>query len=443
MKHYFEHTEYPIWEVIQKGNGLVQVSTDINGQIKVLPPKTAEEILARERETKARTTLLMAITKDHLAKFDKMTDANEMWEAIKSKFGGNDESKEMQKYLLKQQFKSFYVSNSKGLHRGYNRFQSLLSQLETHGAGVSTEDANQKFLRSLPSSCSQVSLIMRTKPGVDTLGFNDLYNNLRVFNLILKVDEFDLEEMDLKWQVAMIFTRLKKFYKKTGRKMNFEPVGFDKRKVECFNCHNTRHFARECRSKGNQGSRRRDAGNTRYKAKDNGKRSAKQDEHKAMVTIDVEEAEKEKEELKTKLEIFQSSSKGLSKLLNSQMSAKDKSRLEYGSQIHDEVLSYENEVFESVFNTRELHAPKSDFGIDELKFTYGLKQSTTSESDAKTSDLDSCDSSSTEETLETVPKLVESKPKVVNEPKVWFDAPIIEEYESDSDDEYVPKASVE
>ncbi|GKG03123.1 hypothetical protein Tco_0310759, partial [Tanacetum coccineum] len=87
MEHYLSHTDYPIWEVIQKGNGLVNVSTDTNGVIKVLPPKT---------------------------------DAKEMWDAIKSRFGGNDESKKM--------------------------FQSLLSQLKIHGAGVSTEDANQKFL---------------------------------------------------------------------------------------------------------------------------------------------------------------------------------------------------------------------------------------------------------------------------------------------------------
>ncbi|GJS32726.1 hypothetical protein Tco_0531108 [Tanacetum coccineum] len=294
MEHYLAHTDYPIWEVIQRGNGPVSVSTDTNGLIKVLPPKTAEEILARERERKARTTLLMALPEDHLAKFHKMTDAKEMWEAIKSRFGGNDESKKMQKYILKQQFEGFSVSNSEGLHKGYDRFQSLLSQLEIHGAGVSTEDANQKFLRSLPSAWSQVSLIMRTKPGVDSLSFDDLYNNLRVFESDVKgstasssstqnvafvsentsstndvstaygvsnssghnsqyehtssysllanqsscpqldhedleqLDEFDLEEMDLKWQVAMISMRMKKFYKKTGRKLQFdakEPVG--------------------------------------------------------------------------------------------------------------------------------------------------------------------------------------------------------------------------
>ncbi|GKA14770.1 hypothetical protein Tco_0694416 [Tanacetum coccineum] len=108
MEHYLAHTDYPIWEVIQNGNGPVSITTDTSGQIKVLPPRTAEEIVARERERKARTTLLMALPEDHLAKFHKMTDAKEMWDAIKSRFGGNDESKKMQKYneVLQSVFKS-------------------------------------------------------------------------------------------------------------------------------------------------------------------------------------------------------------------------------------------------------------------------------------------------------------------------------------------------
>ncbi|GJU19068.1 ribonuclease H-like domain-containing protein [Tanacetum coccineum] len=122
MEHYLAHTDYPIWEVIQNGNGPVSITTDTSGQIKVLPPRTAEEIVARERERKARTTLLMALPEDHLAKFHKMTDAKEMWDAIKSRFGGNDESKKMQKYILKQQFEGFSVSNTEGLHKGYDRY---------------------------------------------------------------------------------------------------------------------------------------------------------------------------------------------------------------------------------------------------------------------------------------------------------------------------------
>ncbi|GJY78170.1 reverse transcriptase domain-containing protein [Tanacetum coccineum] len=49
MEHYLDHTDYPIWEVIQNRNGLVSITTDTSGQIKVLPPRTAEEIVARER----------------------------------------------------------------------------------------------------------------------------------------------------------------------------------------------------------------------------------------------------------------------------------------------------------------------------------------------------------------------------------------------------------
>ncbi|GJZ53463.1 hypothetical protein Tco_0608348 [Tanacetum coccineum] len=74
-------TDYPIWEVIQNGNGPVSITTDTQGQIKVLPPRTAEEILARERERKARTTLLMALPEVHSCKFHKMTDDKEMWDA--------------------------------------------------------------------------------------------------------------------------------------------------------------------------------------------------------------------------------------------------------------------------------------------------------------------------------------------------------------------------
>ncbi|GJR23469.1 hypothetical protein Tco_0971996 [Tanacetum coccineum] len=84
MDHYLAHIDYPIWEVIQKGNGPVSVTTDTDGVIRVLSPRTAEETLARGRERKARTTLLMALPEDHLAKFHKMTDAKDMWDAIKS-----------------------------------------------------------------------------------------------------------------------------------------------------------------------------------------------------------------------------------------------------------------------------------------------------------------------------------------------------------------------
>ncbi|GKA26166.1 putative reverse transcriptase domain-containing protein [Tanacetum coccineum] len=104
-----------------------------------------------------------------------------IWEAIRTRFGGNANSKKMQKAVLKQQFEAFTISSSEGLEKGYDRFQQLLSQLEAHGAEVSTEDANHKFLRSLPLAWSNLAMTMRTKPDVDTLSIDDLYNNLKVF----------------------------------------------------------------------------------------------------------------------------------------------------------------------------------------------------------------------------------------------------------------------
>nr|GFB52782.1 hypothetical protein [Tanacetum cinerariifolium] len=177
-------------------------------------------------------------------------------------------------------------------HKGYDRFQTLLSQLEIHGADVLHKDANQKFLRSLPSSLSQMALIMRTKPGLDTLSFDDLYNNLRVLDHDVKgtnassssnsqnvafmstnntsstndINDDDLEEIDLKWQVAMISMRIKKFHKRTCRKLQFD----------------TRDTV------GNQDNRRRNGGYNGNKARDNGRRPAYQDDSKALVTIDRE-----------------------------------------------------------------------------------------------------------------------------------------------------------
>ncbi|GJY81655.1 ribonuclease H-like domain-containing protein, partial [Tanacetum coccineum] len=206
-------------EAIQKGNGPVNVSKDKDGQLRVLPPKNAKETLAREREIKARTTLLMALPEDHLARFHKMDDAKEM-------------------------------------------FQSLLSQLEIHGAGVFTKDANQKFLRSLPASWSQVSLIMRTKPGVDTLSFDDLYNNLRVF---------DTNDVSTAYGVSSSSGHNSQ---KEGSSSYTDELKYS-------------FFANQSSgSKENQESRRRDAGNTRYKAKDNRRRPRKQEEPKALVTLD-------------------------------------------------------------------------------------------------------------------------------------------------------------
>ncbi|GJY23913.1 ribonuclease H-like domain-containing protein [Tanacetum coccineum] len=92
----------------------------------------------------------------------------------------------MQKNVLKHQFKKNSTASNESLDKAYDRFQKLISQLEVHGAPISKEDINQKFLRSLPSSWNQIALIMRNKPDIDEIDIDDLYNNLRVYEDELK-----------------------------------------------------------------------------------------------------------------------------------------------------------------------------------------------------------------------------------------------------------------
>ncbi|GJT51372.1 hypothetical protein Tco_0977529 [Tanacetum coccineum] len=106
---------------------------------------------------------------------------NQEREAIKSRFGGNEESKKMQKNVLKHLFENFYTTSNESVDKAYDRFQKLISQLEVHGAPISKKDINQKFLRSLPPSWSQIALVMRNTPHIDEIDIDDLYKNLRVY----------------------------------------------------------------------------------------------------------------------------------------------------------------------------------------------------------------------------------------------------------------------
>nr|GEV18385.1 hypothetical protein [Tanacetum cinerariifolium] len=109
----------------ENGNSLKRTGRDRDGWVIILLLTTVEEHIAIQRESKARTTLLQSIPDDH-----------------------------MRKSMLKQEFLEFKTGEAKGLHKGYDRIQKILSQLNQLKAKPEDEDINLKFLRALPSSWS-------------------------------------------------------------------------------------------------------------------------------------------------------------------------------------------------------------------------------------------------------------------------------------------------
>ncbi|GKB22048.1 putative ribonuclease H-like domain-containing protein, partial [Tanacetum coccineum] len=307
-----------------------------------------------------------SIPDDHVADFHYMDYARDIWNAVKARFGGNAESKKMRKSMLKQEFSEFRISKAEGLHKGYDRMQKILSQLNQLKAKPEDEDINLKFLRALPSSWSQVALTLKTKGGLELLSFDDLYYKLKTLEVDIKgystfsssqsagpshsafvsttsaskkmsyldspcyssstytapsnsmtgsyrsgniiedvlqsfvadtepeqqlayedfdqIEKLDLEEMDLKWQMAMLSVRVHKFEQKAGRKIDFdkkESARFNKKKVRCYKC-SKRSLSIESQGKGGNDKQRIPLSRFR-------RLEMKEEDTKALITDAIEE----------------------------------------------------------------------------------------------------------------------------------------------------------
>ncbi|GJW81951.1 retrovirus-related pol polyprotein from transposon TNT 1-94 [Tanacetum coccineum] len=294
---------------VENGNAPI-VTKLVDGKETAIPPTSVKEKAQRRAKLKSRSTLLMALPNEHQLKFNSYKDAKTLMQAIESRFGGNTAIKKTQKNLLKQQYENFAASSTEVIEQTYERLQNLISQLEMHGEVISQEDINQKFLRSLSQEWAMHTIVWRNKPEIETLSLDDLFNNLKAYesedkgtsssttnsnnvaflsfsstnsatrvvntastqdaadgstttkNLNLQqIDPDDLEEMDLRLNIAMLTMRAKRFLKNTGRKLdmtNKERIRFVKSKVECFNCQKKGHFARECKAPRNQDSRNKE-----------------------------------------------------------------------------------------------------------------------------------------------------------------------------------------
>nr|GEW50192.1 hypothetical protein [Tanacetum cinerariifolium] len=330
IEQYFLMTDYSLWEVILNGDSPAPIRV-IEGVLQPVSPTTAEQRLARKNKLKACGTLLMALPDKHQLKFDTHKDAKTLMEAIKK-------------------------STNKPV---------------SAAANVSTVSAK------IPVSAL---------PNVDSLSnamiysfFASQYNSPQLDNDDLKqIDSDDLKEMDLKWKMAMLTVRARRFLQRTKRNLRENrptSMGFDMSKVECYNYHRKGHFAKECRSP--KDTRRNGAAEpqrrnvpvgtstsnalvsqcdgvgsydwsfqaevkpTNYALMAFSSSSSSSDNEfrdNALVSLrqNLEKAEQDRDDLKLKLENFQTSSKNLSELLASQTNAK--TGLGYNSQVFTRVM---------------------------------------------------------------------------------------------------------
>ncbi|GKA10995.1 ribonuclease H-like domain-containing protein [Tanacetum coccineum] len=416
-----------------------------------------------------------------------------------------------------------YESEIKGQSSSNLNSQNM-AFVSSDNSSSTNETVNTAHSVSTASSKDQAS----TTSYVDDVMFSFFANQSNAPQLdnedLEQIDADDLEEMDLKWQVTMLTIRVNRFIKKTGRKMDLndkETVGFDRTKVECYNCHRRGHFARECRAPRNQGNRNRDAPRRNALAEEGitnfaliaytsqGSSSSDSEVHtcskdclksyetlqkqydqqrealnksnleitgyqmgleslEAIIVVheknevvyeediaflkcdvqvkdifikdlknQLEEALKEKDDLKPKLENFEESSKNLTKLINSQITAKEKTGLGFDEQVN------ESEVLDNVFDKHESDGddnPVNDrFKKVEIYHAVRLPyigNYMPSRSDLSFAGLDDyiykAKVSETKTSISKTSKDIVEKPKTVRP-----SAPIIEEWDTGSDNDSV------
>nr|GFB09720.1 ribonuclease H-like domain-containing protein [Tanacetum cinerariifolium] len=236
-------TDYSLWEVILNGYSPAPTRV-VEGVLHLFAPTTTEQKLARKNELKVRGTLLMALPDKHQLKFNSHKDAKTLMEVIKMRFGGNTETKKVQKTLLKQQYENFTGSNSESLDQIHDRLQKLAH-----------------------------TLIWRNKAGLEEQSLDDLFNSLKIYEAKVKHSssigtttqnlaflsssntDSTTESVSAAASVSAICAKtpvsslpnVDSLRRNLGANEHTS-LGFDMSKVECYNCHMKGHFERECRS---------------------------------------------------------------------------------------------------------------------------------------------------------------------------------------------------
>ncbi|GJX21292.1 putative ribonuclease H-like domain-containing protein [Tanacetum coccineum] len=249
IEQYIQLKDYALWEIIENDNSFIPVArttthADGTSTFTITGPLTTDERILKRNDVKARSILLMAIPSEHQLTFNQYKDAKTLFEAIKSRNTNEDTA-----------------------HIPVSTASTLVSAASTSDNAACLSDAT-------------VYAFLANQPHGSQIVHEDLE----------QTHDDDLEEMDLKWQLVLLSIRAKKFYQRTRKKITInrgDTAGFDKTKVECFNCHKLGHFAWDCRNPRGQDGRGRsyDQGS---KNQETTRRTVKVEEAspKAMLAVD-------------------------------------------------------------------------------------------------------------------------------------------------------------
>ncbi|GJT58313.1 hypothetical protein Tco_0993367 [Tanacetum coccineum] len=135
-------------------------------------PVTTDEKVQKKNDVKARSMLLMTLPNEHLMTFNQYKDAKTLFAAIQTRFGGNEATKKTQKTLLKVQKINTHVvvwRNKLGLDTMsfddlYNNFKIVEQEVKRTASSRSSSSSQNMTFVSSPSSTNEVN----TTYGVST-----------------------------------------------------------------------------------------------------------------------------------------------------------------------------------------------------------------------------------------------------------------------------------
>nr|GEW85575.1 ribonuclease H-like domain-containing protein [Tanacetum cinerariifolium] len=230
IEQYFLMTDYSLWEVILNGDS-PSPTRIVDGVVQIVAPTTIEQRLAKKNELKARGTLLMALPDKHQLKFNNHKDVKSLIDAIEKRFGEWKthtliwrNKADLEGQSLDDLFSNLkiYEAEVKGSSPSIQNTQNI-AFVSSNNTDSTNESVNDAPIISTASSKAKVSTLLN----VDSLSDAVIYsffasqsNSSQLDNEDLKkINPDDLEEMDLKWQMAMLTMRARRFLKRTRRNL--------------------------------------------------------------------------------------------------------------------------------------------------------------------------------------------------------------------------------